>query len=192
MSQFLADTNPDQLVCQALSASSLGSKVFYPGAAAYASSHTSYFSNQEKALQPLCVVLPESADDVSQAVNVLSFANNKSSNKSRFAIRSGGHTPFAGSANIQSGVTIDLQRLDKVYVSSDRTQVSIGTGAKWGDAYQKLDAMGLAISGGRAANIGVGGLTLGGNSVSYFSAFFLPYAFSGLHRILQFSPNLNV
>ena len=72
------------------------------------------------------------------------------------------HTPFAGSANIQSGVTIDLQSLNAVGVASDNQTVFIGPGNRWVDVYLKLDAINLATSGGRVASVGVGGLTLGG------------------------------
>ena len=72
------------------------------------------------------------------------------------------HTPFAGAANIQSGVTIDLQSLNQVDVASDKKTVAIGPGNRWGAVYLKLDAMGLATSGGRVAIVGVGGLILGG------------------------------
>ena len=72
------------------------------------------------------------------------------------------HTPFAGAANIQNGVTIDLQSLNQVDVSQDRKTVAIGPGNRWGGVYLKLDALGLATSGGRVAIVGVGGLMLGG------------------------------
>ena len=77
----------------------------------------------------------------------------------------GRHTPFAGSANIQGGVTIDLSSLNQIVVSQDQTQVSIGPGNRWADVYLKLDALGLSTSGGRVSTVGVGGLTLGGSQV---------------------------
>ena len=72
------------------------------------------------------------------------------------------HTPFAGAANIQSGVTIDLRPLNQEYVAQDKKTVAIGPGNRWGGVYLKLDAMGLATSGGRVAIVGVGVLMLGG------------------------------
>lgn len=38
----------------------------------------------------------------------------------------------------------------------------VGAGNRWLDVYSKLDPMGLSVVGGRVAEIGVGGLTLGG------------------------------
>ena len=75
---------------------------------------------------------------------------------------------WAGAANIQSGVTIDLSAINAVSVSADKTTTSIGAGARWEDVYLKLDAMNLAIPGGRVYDVGVGGLTLGGGN-SYFA-----------------------
>ncbi|KAL2005432.1 hypothetical protein VTN00DRAFT_2643 [Thermoascus crustaceus] len=150
----------------------LGSKVSFPGAQVYNSSLSSYFSQQESQLQPLCVFSPVTVEDVSVAVSALSSAaaaidaSKKSS--CQFAIRSGGHAPFAGAANIANGVTIDLRGLNTVEVSSDRSIASVGVGATWGDVYSKLDPLGLSVAGGRAAQVGVGGLTTGGG-ISYFS-----------------------
>ena len=83
-------------------------------------------------------------------------------------MKSGGHASFAGASNIDRGVTIDLLNLTSLKISSDRKQVSVGTGLRWGQVYLELDAVGLSVIGGRNAEIGVGGLTLGGG-ISYFS-----------------------
>lgn len=85
-----------------------------------------------------------------------------------FAIRSGGHTPWAGAATIENGITISLAALNQVVVSSDNKVTSIGPGARWFDVYSKLDPLGLTVVGGRAATVGVGGLVTGGG-ISFFS-----------------------
>lgn len=70
-------------------------------------------------------------------------------------------------ANIGSeGLTIDLSKLIDISIPADHSFVSVGGGARWVDVYKALDVLGLAISGGRAANVGVGGLTLGGKTCS--------------------------
>lgn len=69
---------------------------------------------------------------------------------------------WAGAPNIQDGVTIDLGLLKQVKVSRDQKITSVGGGARWEDVYLKLDAMNFAVAGGRVADVGVGGLTLGG------------------------------
>jgi FAD/FMN-containing dehydrogenase len=87
-----------------------------------------------------------------------------------FAIRSGGHTPWAGSANIKNGVTIDMSALNQVTVAPDQSYTSIGPGNRWVDVYLKLDARGLAVPGGRVASVGVGGLVTGGTQPSIVTA----------------------
>lgn len=78
------------------------------------------------------------------------------------------HTPFGGAANIDDGITFDLQKLNEVTVSSNKKTVRIGPGNRWGDVYLKLDALNLATSGGRVSIVGAGGLITGGG-VSFFS-----------------------
>lgn len=69
---------------------------------------------------------------------------------------------WAGAANIQDGVTIDLGLMKDVTVSPNNTTVSVSSGARWQDIYSKLDAMNLSVVGGRVYDVGVGGLLLGG------------------------------
>lgn len=72
------------------------------------------------------------------------------------------HTPFAGAANIQDGILVDLSGFDDITVNKERTVARIGAGQKWVNVYRKLDDMDLGVSGGRVATVGVAGLTLGG------------------------------
>jgi FAD/FMN-containing dehydrogenase len=80
----------------------------------------------------------------------------------KFVVRGGGYTLNSGAANITGGVVINLRSMSSVTISEDETFVSIGGGAKWGEVYPHLDALGLATSGGRVSEVGVGGLSLGG------------------------------
>jgi FAD/FMN-containing dehydrogenase len=89
----------------------------------------------------------------------------------QFAVKSGGHGAFVGASNINGGVAIDLLNMNSITVSADQTQASYGAGNRWIDVYTKLESMGLAVIGGRVADIGVGGLTLGGG-ISFFSGRF--------------------
>ncbi|KAI0003881.1 hypothetical protein F4779DRAFT_621681, partial [Xylariaceae sp. FL0662B] len=88
------------------------------------------------------------------------------SGRCRIAIRSGGHTSWAGASNVADGVVIDLRALKAVELSADKSIVSVGAGASWDAVYGKLDSLGLSVNGGRAA--GVAGLVLGGG-ISYTS-----------------------
>ena len=74
---------------------------------------------------------------------------------------------WAGAANIQDGITIDLSAINQVDVSANSKATSVGGGARWEDVYLKLDRMGLAVAGGRVAEVGVGGLLTGGLPLSY-------------------------
>ncbi|KAI2782825.1 putative oxidoreductase [Daldinia loculata] len=150
----------------------LGEKVAFPGNQKYNSSISSYHSQQESRLEPLCVVIPTTSEDVSIAVHSLSSTaealGDNRQNSCQFAIRSGGHAGNAGAANIAGGVTIDLRSLNTIEVSEDKSTASVGVGALWGDVYSTLDPLGISVAGSRVAQVGVGGLTLGGG-ISYFS-----------------------
>ncbi|KAI0100865.1 putative oxidoreductase [Nemania sp. FL0031] len=150
----------------------LGPKVVFPGSTRYNDSLASYFSAQEMAVHPQCIVMPETADDVSTAVKTITSrgynSNNSKSPLCQFAIRSGGHTNFAGAANIADGVTIDLRGLNAIRLSDDMSTVSVGPGATWDLVYSALDPLHLSVAGGRASGVGVGGLSTGGG-ISFFS-----------------------
>lgn len=72
----------------------------------------------------------------------------------QFAVRSGGHTSWAGASNIDSGAVIDLRSLKSVELAVDRSTVSVGVGATWGDVYKALEPYGLSVNGGRATTVG--------------------------------------
>ncbi|KAI1453956.1 putative oxidoreductase [Annulohypoxylon moriforme] len=155
--------------CSAL-LSSLGSKVSLPGSAIYTSSLGSYYSLQGSDAAPLCIVSPETAEDVSVIIATLTITasslDNPEESLCQFAILSGGHMDFG--SNINGGVTIDLRALNTISVNADRSVASIGVGATWGEVYTQLDPLRLGVNGGRAAGVGVGGLTLGGG-IAYTS-----------------------
>ncbi|PVI05735.1 FAD-binding domain-containing protein [Periconia macrospinosa] len=115
-------------------------------------------------LSPKCIFQPESAMEVSKAMLITSFLG------SQFAVRSGGHNPNVGFSNVGSeGVLFDLSKLNDVSLTSDGNHVSIGPGNRWGRVYQILASSGKMVIGGRANDIGVGGLLLGGG-LSYWSS----------------------
>ncbi|KAF2106961.1 oxidoreductase FAD-binding protein [Lophiotrema nucula] len=126
----------------------------------YQSSQASFWSAQEKTLLPTCIVIPNSTQDVSTAVTILSVAYQANISGCKFAVRGVGHTPQAGAANIDGGVTIDMQSMNQVTVSADQTVVSFGSGNKWGNIYPTLDNLNLAMVGGRLSPVG---------GISYFS-----------------------
>ncbi|KAF2120953.1 putative oxidoreductase [Lophiotrema nucula] len=134
-----------QSQCLALS-SLLRNKTSFPTNPSFISSLVSYFSLQESTIHPQCIVSPETASDVSLAVETLTslYVDLKDDAKKecQFAIRSGGHTAWAGSANIEGA----------------KATVSLGASGSWNLVYSKLDAMNLSVNGGRTAGVGIAGL----------------------------------
>lgn len=126
------------------------------------------WTQQESSITPSCRYAPSNAQDVSRAVAFLAHSN------CHFAIRGGGHMSWAGAANIQDGVTIDLSAMNSVSVSRDNYTTSVGSGARWQDVYLRLDELNLAVSGGRVNDVGVAGLTLGGKSRTQLTSILCP------------------
>lgn len=145
--------------CNALSAALGESKVFGPNDPAFVESTTSYFSAFENELKPACIIRPTCANDVSVT---LSTFKPYAARGEQLAIRGGGHMSGPGSANINNGVTIDMRGLTGIEVDNDEKVVKIASGEHWANVYEKLDPLGLGLSGGRAAKVGVGGFVLGG------------------------------
>ncbi|KAK4579964.1 hypothetical protein LTR86_000166 [Recurvomyces mirabilis] len=138
----------------------------------YKTSIENYWSVPASEQRPACIVRPQNAEEVAVVIRALNANYEERSQIGRklpsFAVRSGGHSPEAGFANIEGGVLIDLSVLNEVDVSQDNKVASIGVGARWGEVSTRLDSMGLAIVGGRNSDVGVGGLVLGGG-ISFFS-----------------------
>lgn len=143
------------VLAQALAETKIQSRVLLPDDADYSAREQSYWSQQAR-LKPACIVLPYSASEVSTIVKVLT------DKQAKFAVRSGGHTPHAGSNNIDGGVTIDLSFLNWTRFDAASETVDIGPGCRWRDVYGELDKHGHIVAGGRNGTVGVGGLILGG------------------------------
>lgn len=136
-----------------------------PGQVQYDYEESRYWSQQQATISPVCRLAPTTPIDVSIALLTLKTL------QCSFAVKSGGHAAFTGASNINGGVTIDLLNMNTVAVSTDKKQVSYGAGARWIEVYNVLVPQGLGVVGGRVADIGVGGLTLGGG-ISFFSGSF--------------------
>lgn len=61
-----------------------------------------------------------------------------------------------------SGILVDLQRLNQIAVSSDNMVARVGPEARWGDIQAAVGAHKVSVVGGRTPSVGVGGLVLGG------------------------------
>jgi FAD/FMN-containing dehydrogenase len=104
----------------------------------------------------VCVIVPESSEEVSQAITIVK------QQECTFSIKSGGHSQVIGASNIQDGLVFDMRKLSSIGLSDDESTVSVGTGSRWCDVYLILQERGLLAVGGRVSSVGVGGLTLGG------------------------------
>ncbi|KAL8981373.1 MAG: hypothetical protein Q9205_003823 [Flavoplaca limonia] len=109
-----------------------------------------------------------SAQDVSRALKITGFF------KSRFAVRSGGHSPNPGFSSIDNpGILVDLQKLNQIEVSQDRKVASLGPGGRWGDVLAALDPYDVSVIGGRIPQVGVAGVIIGG-IVTRFDLYTIP------------------
>ncbi|KAF2844786.1 FAD binding domain-containing protein [Plenodomus tracheiphilus IPT5] len=106
-------------------------------------------------VNPYCVFKPSKALDVSTMVLISRLT------QCPFAIKGGGHTAFPGASSIEGGITVSLQDMNKIELSSDKKIAAVGPGNRWGAVYTELGKNNLAVIGGRASDVGTG-LILGG------------------------------
>ena len=148
----------------------LPDSVFFAEHPAFGASTNSYWSKQQREIVPESIVSPKDEHEVSTAIAVIKREYDECYQKGAtlptFAVRSGGHSTVPGASNTANGVVVDLSLFNQVVVSEDGTSVTIGCGARWADVSRILDSKGLAVAGGRNSDVGVGGLTLGGTSLS--------------------------
>ncbi|KAF2651117.1 FAD-binding domain-containing protein [Lophiostoma macrostomum CBS 122681] len=142
---------------------------------AFRQSTASYWAKQESEATPAIIPQPKNALSLSTAMKLINRTftdcitstdpERRADVEGLFAIRSGGHSPISGAASVCNGVLIDMRSFDDVEISEDGKSVRIGVGARWGDVYSALEERGLAVVGGRNAEVGVGGLVLGGGGI---------------------------
>jgi FAD/FMN-containing dehydrogenase len=152
--------------CSLFSSSSLKDRLLVLDQTTFRDRLKTYFDVKQQSITPRCIVQPKNADEVALAVKTLTETS--AGDACKFAIRSGGNTPYAGASNIQDGVTIDLQYISAVEYDSKNDLVKVGPGARWNDVFTTLEPLGVITTGGRSSTVGVGGLTLGGG-ISYFT-----------------------
>ncbi|UYM06384.1 FAD-binding oxidoreductase [Solicola gregarius] len=134
------------------SSANLRGDVLAPGDDEYAEASTTVFGTGAPAL----VVRPRDAGEVAAAIEYARAADLV------LSVRSGGHSVL-GSGTNTGGLVLDLTHLDAVDVVDPATRiVSVGGGANWGQVATTLAPYGLGLTAGDTADVGVGGLTLGG------------------------------
>ncbi|KAI9752016.1 MAG: hypothetical protein M4579_005789 [Chaenotheca gracillima] len=147
--------------CKLLDAQVPG-RVAFSGNPAYNSSESSYYTGQESELRPGCIFQPQQTSEVADFMRLITGSVKGCSTKPRFAVRCGGHTPYANAANVDGGITVDMRTMNTTTLSADKKVASIGGGGIWSNVYDQLSPYDLTVMGGRQAGLGVGGLGTGG------------------------------
>jgi FAD/FMN-containing dehydrogenase len=142
--------------CKTLDAKIPG-RVSYPDSTAYNASISSYYSGQERDLNPGCIFRPTSTSEVSQFIKLVTSSGN-----TQFAVRGGGHTLWPGAANVDGGITVDMRAMNSLSLSEDHKIAHLGAGAVFSDIYPQLTPYNLTVMGGRVPGIGAGGFVTGG------------------------------
>jgi FAD/FMN-containing dehydrogenase len=79
------------------------------------------------------------------------------------AVRGGAHG-ISGQSTCDGGIVIDLGGLDSIEVDPAAKIARAGGGVRWGQFDEATQRHGLAVTGGRDADTGIGGLTLASGS----------------------------
>ncbi|KAI1338701.1 hypothetical protein F5Y15DRAFT_416925 [Xylariaceae sp. FL0016] len=141
-------------------------KVTFSDDSEYQDSQKHYYTAQERQLVPKCVFRPESTQDVADFVKLAAAHDPCSENctvsEPLFAMRSGGHSLWAGAANVQGGLTVDLRSLDMVALSDDMRVASVGGGSVFSSVYPQLELYNVTVLGGRVPGVAAGGFLSGG------------------------------
>jgi len=119
--------------------------VLFESNSAYDTFTSTYWSGQQGQVNPFCIFKPTSAVQVSTTVLISRLT------QCPFAAKSGGHAAFAGASSIQGGITIALEKMDSIVVSSDKKLAAIGPGNLWLRVYETLEKVGLVVIGGRVS-----------------------------------------
>ncbi|EWZ79321.1 hypothetical protein FOXG_12527 [Fusarium oxysporum f. sp. lycopersici 4287] len=133
----------------------LKNKVYMPETTQYEQRLKTYYS-ANAALEPWCMVMPESTQDVSRVATVVS------KHSCPFGSRSGAHSAFRGANGVKDGITIDFGHMNATVYDAKHKLAKIQPGSNWGHVYEALDPYGVAAVGGRASVVGVGGFVTGG------------------------------
>ncbi|KEY74550.1 hypothetical protein S7711_07153 [Stachybotrys chartarum IBT 7711] len=107
---------------------------------------------------PACIFSPEDVDGLALAIRVAKFT------ESRFAVRSGGHSPLAGWANINDHLLISMSNFRDLSYDETTQTLRTGIGNRWADVYESLVPHGRVVVGGRLGDVGLGLVTGGGLS----------------------------
>lgn len=139
----LSASTPTEQACDEIKAT-LEERVWTQYEKDYTSEVNSYWSTALHDAKPACVVLPQSAEEVSKAVKVL----NKYPDV-EFAVKSGGHSPNKRQSSIQDGVLISTRDITGVTYDEETGIAQVKPGGEWNDVIGPLDEQGVTVVGGR-------------------------------------------
>ncbi len=105
--------------------------------------------------QPLCVIFPVNADDVSIALSV------SSSQGKQVSIFNGGHSTVAAGLN-NGNVVLNMKEMKSISISSNKKYITVSAGCLAHEVDQATAPFGKAIPLGDCPVVGICGLTLGG------------------------------
>jgi FAD/FMN-containing dehydrogenase len=80
----------------------------------------------------------------------------------RFAVKGGGHSRAVDASNSVGGVTIDMNKMNAIVPTQDRSRAKLGAGLTLGQVYKGLEKYGVSNVGGRVEGVGLAGFTMGG------------------------------
>jgi FAD/FMN-containing dehydrogenase len=138
-----------------------------PNTHVYNARITSYASQLESDLSPKIIFLPETTEEVSTFVKLITPLVHDG--EAKFAIRGAGCQPLPGCANIDGGITVDLSRLVGTKLDKSNGTVCVAAGEHWDAVYTALHDDGLGVTGARSALNGIGGLALSGTNLDFTS-----------------------
>jgi hypothetical protein len=133
-----------------------GADVSQEGSSAWQNFKDNYWAAQQGELDPRCVIKPKRAEQISATVLIARLS------QCPFAVKSGGHTAFAGAASIEDGITISFENMKEIKLAADKKTVSIQPGNRWQPVYEALNPKGVSVIGSREGGVGTGGFTMGG------------------------------
>lgn len=120
------------------------------------------WDQKQQDTQSACRVEPQTSNGIAFVLKTVA------ENSCRFAVKSGGHARNADDSVSVGGVTIDLARLKSTEVAADQQSVRLGAGHVLYTLYSGMEQYNLSTTGGRVADVGLGGFALGGG-LSNFS-----------------------
>ncbi|CAN9233601.1 unnamed protein product [Alternaria sp. RS040] len=130
--------------------------VEFQNEAGYTAFTSGFWSGISADVRPYCIFKPSSPAEVSVMVLLSRLS------QCPFAVKSGGHSAFAGAATIEGGITVSFENMKGIKLSGDKKTVAVQPGNNWGNVLTTLSTTGVTVVAGRIGDLGVGGLTLGG------------------------------